>query len=776
MTTFAAVNEIADSRTLAFREIEPLWQARWEAAGLFHSEPSIDKPNWSIMELPPFANGRLHLGHVRNYTMGDVSARFRRMAGYNVLYTSGFDSFGLPNELAAREADQHPKILAEKVIAEMRKQFVRLGLSHDTRRIIGYHDEEYYAWVQWVFLKLFEQGFIYRKRVPVNFCPKCQITLADSLAEGGRCWRCATAVEVRSIEQWLVRESHFAEQLLSGLDNLRQWPAKIKRIHTDWIGKQNGVEVRFAVEGVLEAAIVVFVPHPELLPGATVVIISPDHPLLEELRGAGLLGSEIDAAIAAQRADVLGHEQGEFVATRILTLGVHARNPLTGTGVPIAVSFDLDQRNHDGVRVLFPAHVRADARACAELTINASQLIRPAVGTGDPFEWDDDWVYASAAGELAGRTVQEGCAQILRELQERGCGTPVTRYRLRDWNIARQRYWGPPVPIIHCARCGAVPVPCEDLPVRLPMDVDLDTYDNPLKAHPHFVNVPCPTCGQNATRDSDTLEAYSSPWWYHWNCKGTATPNPFDLAESRLYIPINLMVGGEDQARTCFFHVRMMARALKQAGVVEYDEPIDTLLALGMVRSEGRKMSKSEGNVVDPDAMIQKYGADSLRFGILSAAAPESDLNWSENIVRQAHTFLNDVWRFFQRNLLQIQFDNLANTPIDSTYSLSRQLARQVNTALERTTKALCQNFFHLATSNLLQLFQRLEQYEQEALRRRTKLDQRDCAALSAASGIFLRMLAPLCPHIAEEIWTLAHGPGMIAEAAWPMQVVQEKS
>ena len=773
MTTGLLTGTKVQSKGWRFHEAEPYWQALWEESKLFHSEPIADRPNWSIMELPPFANGRLHLGHVRNYVIGDVSARFHRMAGYNVLYTSGFDSFGLPNELAAREAGQHPKELAENVMAAMRRQFVRLGLSHDIRRIIGYHAEEYYRWVQWVFLKLFEHGFVYRKRVPVNFCPTCQITLADSLAVGGRCWRCATTVEVRSIEQWLVRESDFAEELLSGLEELEHWPTKVKRIHRDWIGKQTGVEVRFQFEELPAASLLAFVAPIAILPCASLCAVSPDHPGIEILEKAGLIAKDVQERLRGRNTDFTT-EQIDCEQRPLVPLGVHVIHPLTGTSLPVVVSFDLDQREHEGVRVLVPAHNRRDARLCGALATGVSPFMAAPTGEGDPFEWADDWIYTDAAGEFKGETVTEGSRKIVDKLTATGSGALATRYRLRDWNIARQRYWGPPVPIVHCASCGPVAVPYEDLPVRLPMDVDLGTYENPLNTHPDFSSARCPRCGQNASRDTDTLEAYSSPWWYHWNFKGTSTDNPFDLEESRRYVPVSLMVGGEDQARTCFFHVRMMARALQRAGVVEYVEPIDTLLALGMVKSGGRKMSKSEGNVVDPDELISKYGADALRFGVLGAAAPENDLNWSDSVVRQASSFLEEVWNFFDRNSHSIRFDDSANPQIDPAYSLTRKLGRQVETALSRTTESLHQNYYHLATSNLLQLFARLKQYEEDALSRRSKLDARDCAALSKAGSIFLRLLTPLCPHITEEIWARGRGSGMIAEAAWPVPILEE--
>ncbi len=763
-----------DNAAYPFTQFEPEWERRWEEACLFHSEPVVDRPNWVVIELPPFANGNLHLGHVRNYTMGDVCARFRRMAGFNVLYTSGFDSFGLPNELAAQEARRHPKDLAEEVMAKMRQQFVRLGLSHDTRRIIGNHDEGFYGWVQWVFLRLFELGLAYRRRGPVNWCTVCEITLADSLALGGECWRCGNPVETRWFEQWLVRESEFADDMLDGLNRLKHWPLKIKRIHADWIGRRAGAEVRFALKEFSGCALTAFVAHPSLLPSAALIGLAPDHPVLSELDRAGLIPPKVREALAsvAQSARPAGDQARAAVqatAQDVVMLGLHAIHPLTDALVPLAVCAGLDLRSHDGVVVLFPAHLRADSKLAAIVGIRCEPILKSPTGALDPYEWDESWIYADSAGPLAGRTTREGETYVLDELQRRNAGGPAVRYRLRDWNIARQRYWGPPIPIIHCPSCGAVAVPDDQLPVLLPLDIDLEPHGNPLDRHPAFAKTTCPKCAGPARRDTDTLETYCSPWWYHWNSKRTTTADPFDKEEARLYMPVNIMIGGEDQARTCFFHLRMMARALKRAGATEYDEPIQTLLAIGMVKMGGRKMSKTEGNTVDPAEAVDRYGADALRAAILGAAAPENDFNWSDTLVRQSHAFLNRVWQFHLRLAGQINF----NTPteelrIDSSYSLSRKLSHQVDTAISRTTEAMCGNSFHLVASNLALLFERIEAYEQEALKRRKALDDRDRTALTAAFHIFLRMLTPLCPHISEEIWARLGAAGMIAQAPWP--------
>lgn len=759
-------------RTYPHGEVEPKWQSAWETAALFHSEPSAQKPSWTVIELPPFANGTLHLGHVRNYTIGDVSARFRRMAGFNVLYTSGFDSFGLPNELAAEAAERHPKDLADEIIQQMRGQFVRLGLSHDTRRIIGNHDEGFYGWIQWVFLKLFELDLAYRVPGPVNWCPSCRITLADSLVTEGACWRCRGRVETRLVKCWLVRESSFANDMLDTLGRLEGWPDKIKKIHVEWIGRQRGVTVRLqgGVEG-RPVELTVFVAHACLLPCARAVAVAPEHEILRELAAAGLLSEAEQAAVdqlirtpswAARNEKTASDSFASRVLTRIKLL-----EPTGGAALPLLVCGDLDVRHQHGAILLFPAHVRADAQRVAGLGLDEHPILASTSGTESPFDWQLSWLYV-AGTPYAGQSAAEGDRLLTAELARLEVGAQATCFRLRDWNIARQRYWGPPIPIVHCGACGMVPVPENQLPVLLPLDVDFKAGGNPLETHPTFKQTNCPRCARPAQRDTDTLETYSSPWWYHWNCKGTRTESPFDQAEARLYMPVDLMVGGEDQARTCFFHVRMMARALHAAGVVEHTEPIDTLLAIGMVRMDGRKMSKTEGNTVDPSDMISRYGADALRFAVLAAAAPANDLNWHEDLVHNAHLFLTNVWDYARTpGLRECQQDWEAFVglpPIGNPW-----LARPVAAAVTRVTRALEQHQYHQATLNLKKLFDRIRNTPggSDGLSKGSVL-----ADQAAAFNVFLRLLAPLCPHIAEELWAQLRGRQMIMQARWPGPVV----
>jgi leucyl-tRNA synthetase len=771
------------SQSLPFSEYEPFWQKRWEESKIFHSDPLPNTVNWVVIELPPFANGSLHLGHVRNYVMGDVSARFRRMAGYNVLYTSGFDSYGLPNELAARENGRHPQNLAEDVMDEMRRDFLRLGLSHDTRRIIGYHEPQYYRWVQWVFLKLYEQGLAYKQEGLVNWCESCCLTLADSLVEQGNCWRCGNKVEIRTMSQWLVNESVFADEMLQGLAELKNWPAKIKRIHRDWIGRREGATVRFNLKEANELEFSVFIPHPVLLPGAGFIALAPIHPLVTLLSEKGLISAEILKDIENFRKSGFSTRQlltasGAPADLPSLELGVSALNPITGSELPLIISPALDLRTNNGITVGFPAHIRADNAFAQQFGIEPKQVLSFTQTNVDKtlFDWDESWIML-VPPVLKGLPASEAKAEIIKILKHNEKGEISVSYRLRDWNIARQRYWGPPVPIIFCPVCGTLPVPEDSLPVVLPYDVDFNGDGNPLEKSPEFVHTTCFKCGSAARRETDTLEAYSSPWWYHWNCKRMSTDYPFDKEEASWWHPVDLMIGGEDQARTCFFHIRMMTRALQRADIVEYDEPVDTLLAIGMVKANGKKMSKSAGNAVDPFSLIAKYGTDTLRLSLMAGAAPESDLNWSDVNLGQIFAFLNKVWHFGKLIAAQdISFKKIyASAQIDENYSLSRKLSHQLQTAIQRTTEAYCHNNYHLAASNLIFLFSKIETYFEEAISRRGALDERDVNTVTIAFDSFLRMLAPLCPHISEQLWAECHGEGFIAEADWVKNIIQAK-
>lgn len=674
-----------------FHEYEPAWQQRWEKAGIFHADRDERRPKWFIIELPPFANGRLHLGHVRNYVIADVSARFRRMAGYNVMYTTGFDSFGLPNENAARECKRDPGELADEYSAVMTKQFVRLGLSHDTRRIIGYHDPEFYRWVQWVFVKLFRAGLAFRQVAKVNWCGGCSTSLADSLVENGNCWRCHVPVEKRLMKQWFVREDGFADSMLEGFKNLEKWPEQVKRIQRDWIGRREGFEFDCPLDQDPTLSITIFLPDRTAIWSVKSISISPTHPVLDQLRESG------------RRLDLEG---------------IKVRHPLNGREIPVVISDAVESRHGSDVEL--------DARE------------KPSDGRED------------------------------------NIGRPAVRYRLRDWNIARQRYWGTPIPIVYCEQCGTVPVPEDQLPVVLPKNIPIDAHGNPLDACEEFIHTDCPKCGAGARRDTDTLEAYSSPWWYHWNCRSLPGDDPFIPADTAYWMPVDLMVGGIDQSRTCFFHTRMIARALLEMGYAQHIEPVDELLAIGMVKQSGQKMSKSAGNLVAPDELMESSGADAVRMAILAAAAPENDVNWNYQNVRDAESFLKSLWAFTleQQPLVAASKIELpASMEIESGSAARRRLASWLSTGAGRITSNLVRNDLHLAVKNLKFLLDRVRQFEGEM----SKENDSDQRALAVALTSLLRLATPIVPHIAEELWARLGGKELISTTHWPCSLQQQR-
>lgn len=685
--------------------VEPRWQLAWQQARTFETGSRPRGPKWFIVELPPFATGQLHIGHARNYVMADAGARFARMQGYDVLYTSGFDTFGLPTELAARAAGCSPQELADSCSQAMGEQFVRLGLGHDRRRITAYHVPEFYRWVQWVFVRLFKAGHCFRRAAAAQWCPRCEIALPASLVEDGCCWRCGSKVGTRMLAQWFVRESAFADQMLDGLDSLAGWPDSVRKIHRDWIGRRSGLRLLLPLRGLgqtLELGI------DGSLSQLRFIAIGRDHPL----------------AIAA------GANVGPQGCALLPQIAQAAGARAAVVDIPILV----EDVAGDGARPGLPQTVAAD-RALAER---------------HGLAWDAD-----------------APACDLEAMQAAGQAERTVRYRLQDWNIARNRYWGPPVPIVHCEDCGPVAVPEDELPVLLPQDVDLQQPGNPLERHAGFCEAACPHCGKPARRDAETLEAYSSPWWYHWMCKSPGADSPFEREDARAWLPVDLMIGGSDQVRSCFFHVRMIARALRDMGISDVEEPVQTLLALGMVKQDNRKMSKSAGNAADLDAIIERHGADALRLAILGAAAPESDFNWSETLVRRAHAFLASVWDFV---------DSLVRTSAAGAgdrSGLLGPLEQRMQVWLGTAGKRIATNFrrhqYHLAVRNLEFLFERLQAFD-AAMRKQPVPSGRDVAVLADATRQLVLFLGPLAPHVAEELWQSLGGQGMLAAAAWPQE------
>jgi leucyl-tRNA synthetase len=758
-----------------FRDIERRWQARWYEAGIFHADPVKGKPKWFLIELAPFANGKLHLGHVRNYTLADATARFRRQAGFNVLYTGAFDAFGLPNDQGAREKGCHPEALARKSIQEMSAQFVSLGLSHDPRRIISYHEPCFYHWVQFVFLKLLEHGLMVRNEHRVNWCPSCKTTVEEGLVDHtGGCWRCGSSLEGRRINQWFVLEAEFLDESLKGLDKLEYWPKRVKDIQRQMFSRRCGVRIEFTVPSLAVPPLQVFLDDPELLPAVSFVGVGARHAVITRLRQEGRIDPStemrLESLAAGSRSADRRVRRKRFQEVDAIHLGVDVLHPLTNRPIPLLAVSLVDPWSDTKAVAGVPAHQRCDQKIARELGLEVRPMIKPrgASGLAEVFEWDDRATVVDD-GPWDGRTVAEARKIITAALEQRGKGGAGTEMQHGSWHWSRKRYWGTPIPIIYCPDCGVVPVPESDLPVRLPMDIDLQAGTNPLELHLGFLNAPCPACGGPARRETDTLDVYTTSWWYLWTCKAINHDCPFTSADKHYWMPIDLMIGGVEQSTTCYLHCRSLARMLVRMGLDNWEEPIQGLLAIGMVKHDGEKMSKSKGNAEDLAPLIDSCGADALRLAILGAAAPESDFNWERSIIRRAHRVLTDLWVFVTMRSQILRFDALTEDATIETGTRSRrQLKQWIGAAVARITNNMGRHQFHMAVKNIHRLFESIQRYESGTVQEHGGSEGFDCEALSIAVRTLLLTLAPIAPHICEELWQRCGGSGFIATAPWP--------
>ena len=771
-----------DRRTAyPFATLEARWQEAWAESRIFEATPRPGASKWLVLEYPPFPSGKLHMGHVRNYVIGDAVARFRRMVGHNVLYTNGFDAFGLPNDNAARERGCHPADWTETCIAEIRRQYVRLGLSHDTRRIGGFHEPAYYRWSQWIFLKFLEDGLAVRKRARVDWCDACKTTLARTSVNDGRCWRCDTLVESRVMDQWYVRESAFCEPLLESLDDLHGWPEHARKIQANRIGRVAGLEVRFEApeEGL---AVVAFTEHPELLMGAAFVGVDPLHPAVKQLREAGRLEAEIERGLEdlmkGRKANLSRRRESEGRSDiAAMALGVSVVHPLSGARVPLVAINYVESRTPEDAIVGVPAHQRDDLAVAEILGLPWARVLASPRGAEEagPFEWDDAHALAGE-GAFGAQTAGAARTAVAEAVASRGAGKGAFHYRLQDWNVCRQRYWGPPIPIVYCDACGAVPVPEKDLPVLLPYDIDLSSPRNPLEDLESFVHTTCPRCGKGARRETDTLETFFNSSWLHIRfAMSPGCESPFFDDEVNYWLPADLGIGGDEQYMTAYFHNRVFNRSLRRWSKVAFDEAFTKFLAIGIVKRDGKKMSKHAGNSIDPDDLIEEYGADALRLATFDAARPGATIDWSPGSIKNFHRFLSDVWDLFGRMKATIKLSDGA-APAPAEARKHKQVARWLDTAVQKMSSCMADNQLHLATKNVAFLFSRLQEIESDQARPGARPTGADRHLMSEAARVFLLLLAPLAPHVAEELWQQCGGEGMAATARWPHRGGEEPS
>lgn len=752
-------------------EIEPRWQGHWEAEG-FHRAREAGDPGecFYCLEMFPYPSGRLHMGHVRNYSIGDVVTRFLRMNGLQVLHPMGWDAFGLPAENAAIKLNVPPAKWTRENIDHMRRQIKRLGISYDWEREIATCDPDYYRWTQWFFLQLYKRGLAYKKKAPVNWCPSCQTVLANEQVISGRCERCDTAVERRELEQWFFRITDYADRLLANLDRLPGWPEKVKIMQRNWIGKSHGAEIRFPIEG-HPSPLTVFTTRPDTVHGATYMVVAPEHPVVDDL----ISGNEREAEIRSFIREVLAQDEwvrsAEETEKKGIFTGRYCVNPFTGERIPIWIGNYVLMGYGTGAIMAVPAHDQRDFEFARKYDLPVRVVIQP---EGERL----DGATMAAAYEGDGRLVQSGrfdglpnrqaIEAIIDYLEESGKGRRTVNYRLRDWLISRQRYWGAPIPIVYCDRCGTLPVPEDDLPVLLPEDVSFKpTGQSPLVEIAAFVQTRCPQCGGPARRETDTMDTFvDSSWYFLRFCDPKNDSRPFERGKVDFWMPVDQYIGGVEHAILHLMYARFFTMVLHDMGLVGTDEPFQNLLTQGMVLKDGAKMSKSKGNVVDPDPIVDRYGADTIRLFILFAAPPEADLEWSDAGVEGAHRFLRRVWRLVLQVEPEVKGWFGGERPAASNDRVleeaERALRRKLHQTLAKVTVDLRERFaFNTAIASIMELVNEAYSYLDRG-------DEPHPGVLAETVDILLRMLAPFAPHLTEELWHRLGGPGSVHQAPWP--------
>jgi leucyl-tRNA synthetase len=771
--------------------IEQKWQQRWRENRAFEVVEDPSKPKFYCLEMFAYPSGHAHVGHVRNYMIGDVMARTKRMRGFNVLHPFGWDAFGLPAENAAIKNGIHPRTSTLANIAHMKGQLERLGISYAWERELATCLPDYYKWNQWLFLRMFERDLAYRRRSTVNWCSSCQTVLANEQVVEGGCWRCHTPVTHRDLEQWFLRITHYADELLSAIDTLREWPEKVLTMQRNWIGRSEGARVRFPLVDPTGAGasadIEVFTTRIDTIFGATFVLLAPEHELLERLAAE----SDDPAALRAsagrfRRQDRSARLTGE-VEKEGFSTGRFAINPFTGQQVPIWVANFVLGEYGTGAVMAVPAHDQRDFEFARKYGLPVRVVIQP---EGDGAVALDAATMAAAYSE-PGRVVDSGdytglwsedAQRIMAEKAERrGIGQRTVQFRLKDWGISRQRYWGTPIPIIHCPSCGLVPVPDDQLPVELPPMAEFTGRgDSPLASVAAFVNVPCPRCGGAARRETDTMDTFvDSSWYFYRFCDAKNSAQAFDPAAAAYWAPVDFYSGGVEHAILHLIYSRFFARVFRDLGMVTHAEPFTRLLTQGMVHKDGQVMSKSKGNVVDPDDMIAKYGADALRLYVMFVAPPEKEVEWTDAGLEGAFRFLMRVWRF-----VQPWRETLASAPAvaevgEPLTDAERALRRKTHDTIRRVTQDLDPRV-HLNTvvSALMELVNELYQFSDQHTASGAGAKRADAArpaerpgtraVLKEAVEALVLMLSPFTPHLAEELWEQTGHQGGIVCAPWP--------
>jgi len=751
-----------------FQDVEKKWQDRWVADNLYAVPDFSDRPKYYCLEMFPYPSGKLHMGHVRNYSIGDVVARFKTMEGYHVLHPMGWDAFGLPAENAAiKHGGIHPADWTVDNIDNMREQLKQLGISYDWNREVATCHPEYYRWTQWLFLQLFHQGLAYKKHAAVNWCTDCATVLANEQVKDGYCERCGAPVEKRELAQWFFKITDYAERLLKDIDLLKGWPDKVKIMQEHWIGRSEGTEIDFKVVG-HDEVITVFTTLPDTIFGVTYMVLAPEHPLVEKL----VAGTDYEVEIKEFVRRVSNMSEIDRTSTEIekigLPTGAYCVNPVNGEKVPVLIGNYVLLEYGTGCVMGVAAHDQRDFEFAKKYDFPIRVVIQPPGEELDPAAmhgaYEEEGVLVNSE-QFDGMPNTEAIKAITEYLEQKGWGRSRVNFRLRDWLISRQRYWGAPIPIVYCEKCGTVPVPDHDLPVLLPRAVEFrPTGQSPLAECPEFVNTVCPACGGPAKRETDTMDTFMcSSWYYFRYTSPRETTGPWDKAKVDHWLPVDQYIGGVEHAILHLLYSRFFTKVLYDLKLVSMQEPFTNLLTQGMVLKEGTKMSKSKGNVISPEDIVARYGADTARLFILFAAPPERDLEWSDQGVEGCYRFLNRVWRLVAPLAGSLSSATGGASPA-KLVGANREMLRVTHSTIKKVTDDIGARFnFNTAVSAIMELVNALYQYKE------LPETDRDQGVLREAIDALLLLLAPFAPHITEEIWEATGHTGSIHSRPWPV-------
>lgn len=744
-----------------FGEIEAKWQKKWEDNKAFKVTEDHDKEKYYVLEMFPYPSGKLHMGHVRNYSIGDVIARFKKMKGYNVLHPMGYDAFGLPAENAAIKNNVEPAEWTWSNIEEMNRQLREMGLSYDWDRELATAHPGYYKWMQWIFIQFYKKGLAYKKENPVNWCPSCRTVLANEQVVDGCCERCGTSVGKKNLSQWYFKITDYAERLLDNLDKLEGWPNKVKIMQRNWIGKSHGAEVDFKIRD-REETLTVFTTRVDTIYGTTFMVLAPEYPTVIDM----VAGTEYEAPVKEyidrcarmneiERTSTTNEKTGVFI-------GQYAVNPFTGKSMPIYISDYVLMGYGTGAVMGVPAHDQRDFEFAQKFGLE----IIPVIDPPDPEVDVNNLREACAAegivinsGEFNGMNNQEAIQKIAEAAEERGIGKKTVNYRLRDWLISRQRYWGTPIPMIHCDACGWVPEKEENLPVMLPTDVEFTGKgESPLATSKTFIDTVCPVCGKPAKRELDTMDTFlDSSWYFLRYCDARNDEEIFSKEKVDYWMNVDQYIGGVEHAILHLMYARFFQMALYDLGYVSDEEPFKNLLTQGMVIKDGAKMSKSLGNVVSPAEIIEKYGADTARLFILFAAPPERELDWSDKGVEGSFRFINRVYRAVYEYKQKYEFSDAA---YEIKSDSDKNMAYWMNYAIKKVSDDIGERFnFNTAISTIMEMVNEMYRYKEGEVNE---------ALYGAAIRNLIIMLAPFIPHVTEEMWEHLELEGSVHEQSWP--------